>query len=56
MLPQTLLTAVLSTFLVTHSLGATITQVSQLPGLTYDYVIIGGVSPRLDTQGLTYVR
>ena len=48
MLPQILLTTVLCTFLriVTPSLGATITQASQLTGLTYDYIIIGGVSPQ----------
>jgi len=55
MLPQILLTAVLSTSLVTPSLGATITQASQLTGVTYDYIIIGGVSPRLDTQGFNIV-
>ena len=56
MLLQTLITAaVLSVFLVTPSLGATITQASQLTELTYDYIIIGGMVPRLDAQGLTYV-
>jgi len=44
---QTLLAVVFSTFLVTPSLGATITQASQLTRLTYDYIIIGGVSPRI---------
>jgi len=56
MLPSTLITAVLtSTLLVTPSLGTTITQASQLKELTYDYIIVGGVLSRLDTQALTYI-
>ena len=44
MISPCFLTLVLSTSLITTSSGVTLTQVSQLTTLTYDYIIVGGVS------------
>jgi len=44
MVHPSLFAAVLSVFVVPSS-GITITQTSQLTTLTYDYIIIGGMSP-----------
>ena len=44
MICPSLFAALLSALLVVPSSGITITQTSQLTTLTYDYIIIGGVS------------
>ena len=44
MLCPSLVAVALSALLVTPSSGVTITQTSQLTTLTYDYIIIGGMS------------
>ena len=44
MLPPCLVAVVLSALLAARSSGVTITHASQLTTLTYDYIVIGGVS------------
>ena len=44
MIYPSLIVAALSALLVVPSSGITITQTSQLTTLTYDYIIIGGMS------------
>jgi hypothetical protein len=50
MLRPCLVAVVLAALLVAPSSGVTITQTSQLTALTYDYIIIGGMSSPLEIQ------
>jgi len=50
MLCPSLVAVILSALLVVPSSGVTITQTSQLTTLTYDYIIIGGMSSPLGIQ------